>query len=179
MVERLVMASWGPLHSRPESGQHQQRPGFSIPKGPQKRPHWEKYFPGAGGFGGGNDAFRHFNPMEAMAKYLKNLELAMGASADDVKKSYKRLALKYHPDKNLGDTQEEASQRFREVQESYEVLCKFFEDHPEGFPHPKAAAPRPAAQRPQAAAPRPSGVPRPGPPGMPGQRPGFFPYARR
>ncbi|XP_052255931.1 dnaJ homolog subfamily C member 21-like isoform X2 [Dreissena polymorpha] len=43
------------------------------------------------------------------------------ASSDDLKKSYRKLALKFHPDKNL-DNIEESTQQFRLVQQAYEVL---------------------------------------------------------
>lgn len=43
------------------------------------------------------------------------------ATADDLKKSYRKLALKWHPDKNL-DQVEEATQQFRLVQQAYDVL---------------------------------------------------------
>lgn len=51
--------------------------------------------------------------------YYKILGLNKGASDDDIKKAYRKLALKYHPDKNksLG-----AEERFKEVAEAYEVL---------------------------------------------------------
>jgi len=48
------------------------------------------------------------------------LGVARGAPADEIKKSYRKLALKYHPDRNPGD--KEAEQRFKEVAEAYEVL---------------------------------------------------------
>lgn len=52
--------------------------------------------------------------------YYKILEVAPVASQQEIKKSFRRLALKYHPDKNEGNHLAEA--QFREVQEAYEVL---------------------------------------------------------
>lgn len=48
------------------------------------------------------------------------LDVSETAAAEDIKKSYRRLALKFHPDKNPDD--EEARIRFLEVQEAYETL---------------------------------------------------------
>jgi molecular chaperone DnaJ len=52
--------------------------------------------------------------------YYDVLGVAKGASADDVKKAYRKLALKHHPDRNPGDKKAEES--FKEVAEAYEVL---------------------------------------------------------
>ncbi|XP_010838930.1 PREDICTED: dnaJ homolog subfamily C member 5G [Bison bison bison] len=48
------------------------------------------------------------------------LELKKGASPEDVKKAYRRLALKYHPDKNPGDAQ--AAEIFKEINTAHAVL---------------------------------------------------------
>ena len=42
------------------------------------------------------------------------------ASADDIKKAFRKLAVKYHPDRNPNDKQ--AEERFKEISEAYEVL---------------------------------------------------------
>ena len=59
---------------------------------------------------------------DTMAKrdYYEVLGLDRGASADDVKKAYRRLAMKHHPDRNAGDDAAEA--KFKEASEAYEVL---------------------------------------------------------
>jgi molecular chaperone DnaJ len=57
-----------------------------------------------------------------MAKrdYYEVLGVSKDASADDIKRAYRRLAMKYHPDKNPDDKQAEA--KFKEAAEAYEVL---------------------------------------------------------
>jgi len=52
--------------------------------------------------------------------FYEILELERDASQDEIKKSYRREALKHHPDRNPGNT--EAEQRFKEAAEAYEVL---------------------------------------------------------
>src|SRR5450432_2829607 len=57
-----------------------------------------------------------------MAKqdYYATLGVAKNASADDLKKAYRKLAMQFHPDRNPGDKPAEA--RFKEVNEAYDVL---------------------------------------------------------
>jgi molecular chaperone DnaJ len=57
-----------------------------------------------------------------MAKrdYYEVLGVEKNASADDIKRAYRRMAIKYHPDKNPGDKEAEA--KFKECAEAYEVL---------------------------------------------------------
>ena len=57
-----------------------------------------------------------------MAKqdYYSLLEVPREASAEDLKKSYRKLAMKFHPDRNPGDKSAEA--KFKEVSEAYDVL---------------------------------------------------------
>ncbi len=52
--------------------------------------------------------------------YYEVLGVAREASQDEVKKAYRKLALKYHPDRNPGDA--EAEKQFKEAAEAYEVL---------------------------------------------------------
>jgi molecular chaperone DnaJ len=53
--------------------------------------------------------------------YYEVLGVQRDASVDDIKKSFRRLAVKYHPDKNPDDST--AEERFKEAAEAYEVLC--------------------------------------------------------
>jgi molecular chaperone DnaJ len=57
----------------------------------------------------------------AKRDYYEVLELSKGASADEIKKAYRKLAIKYHPDKNPGDKAAEES--FKEATEAYEILA--------------------------------------------------------
>jgi molecular chaperone DnaJ len=58
--------------------------------------------------------------MQTKRDYYEVLGLGRDASAEDLKKAYRRLAMKWHPDKNPGDA--EAEERFKEAAEAYSVL---------------------------------------------------------
>ncbi len=54
--------------------------------------------------------------------YYKILEISKSASADDIKKAYRKLARKYHPD--LNPNNKEAEKKFKEINEANEVLSE-------------------------------------------------------
>lgn len=58
--------------------------------------------------------------MAAVKDYYETLGLSRGAGADEVKKAFRRLARKYHPDLNPGD--KAAEEKFKEINEAYAVL---------------------------------------------------------
>jgi len=55
-----------------------------------------------------------------MGNYYDILEVKRDASTNDIKKSYRKLALKYHPDKNPGDTI--AENKFKEINNAFEII---------------------------------------------------------
>jgi len=56
----------------------------------------------------------------AKPNYYEELELNSGASDSEIKKAFRRLAMKYHPDRNPND--KKAEEKFKSVKEAYEVL---------------------------------------------------------
>lgn len=58
--------------------------------------------------------------MAAKRDYYEVLGIAKNAGEDEIKSAYRKLALKYHPDRNKGNT--EAEDKFKEATEAYEVL---------------------------------------------------------
>ena len=55
-----------------------------------------------------------------MADYYQLLGVSRGADAEEIKKAYRKLALKYHPDRNPDDPK--ADEKFKEATEAYDVL---------------------------------------------------------
>src|ERR1700710_2158902 len=58
--------------------------------------------------------------MSAKRDYYEILGVERGANAEDIKKAYRKLAVKFHPDKNPGD--HTAEDKFKELGEAYEAL---------------------------------------------------------
>src|SRR3954464_9607538 len=54
--------------------------------------------------------------------YYEVLGVQKNASGEEIKRAYRRLAMKYHPDRNNGDARGEAEVKFKECAEAYEVL---------------------------------------------------------
>src|ERR671932_2530609 len=58
--------------------------------------------------------------MASKRDYYQVLEVERGADADTITKAYRKLAMKFHPDRNAGD--KEAEEKFKECAEAYDVL---------------------------------------------------------
>ena len=55
--------------------------------------------------------------------FYEVLGVPKNAGEDEIKKAYRKLAMKYHPDRNQGDAAKAAEEKFKEVKEAYEILC--------------------------------------------------------
>ena len=60
--------------------------------------------------------------MSTKRDYYEILGIQRDASLDEIKKIYRNLALKYHPDRVSADKKQEAEERFKEISEAYAVL---------------------------------------------------------
>lgn len=60
--------------------------------------------------------------MATKRDYYEILGVPKNASDDELKKAYRKLAMKYHPDRNHGDTAKESEAKFKEAKEAYEML---------------------------------------------------------
>ena len=62
--------------------------------------------------------------MATKRDYYDVLGVPKNASEDEIKKAYRKLAMKYHPDRNQGDAAKEAEAKFKEAKEAYEMLSE-------------------------------------------------------
>jgi molecular chaperone DnaJ len=60
--------------------------------------------------------------MATKRDYYDVLGVAKNASDDDIKKAYRKLAMKHHPDRNQGEDAKKAEEKFKEAKEAYEML---------------------------------------------------------
>ena len=60
--------------------------------------------------------------MATKRDYYETLGVPKNASEEEIKKAYRKLAMKHHPDRNHGDTSKDAETKFKEVKEAYEML---------------------------------------------------------
>ena len=60
--------------------------------------------------------------MATKRDYYETLGVPKNASEEEIKKAYRKLAMKHHPDRNHGDTGKESEAKFKEVKEAYEML---------------------------------------------------------
>ena len=54
-------------------------------------------------------------------EYYDLLEVSKSASQEEIKRAFRKQAMKYHPDRNPGD--KEAEQKFKQINEAYEASC--------------------------------------------------------
>lgn len=60
--------------------------------------------------------------MATKRDYYETLGVPKNASEEEIKKAYRKLAMKHHPDRNSGDAAKESEAKFKEVKEAYEML---------------------------------------------------------
>lgn len=74
--------------------------------------------------------------------YYKILGITPDADLDAIKKSYRKLAAQYHPDKNIGDA--EAAERFKEIKKAYDYITENIgKPYKAEMPHNKKPKPQP------------------------------------
>jgi curved DNA-binding protein len=84
--------------------------------------------------------------------YYEVLGVKRDAANDDIKKSYRKLALKWHPDRHQDGEREKAEERFKQISEAYEVLSdpekrKRYDQFGQNWEHGQEFTPPPGAQR--------------------------------
>ena len=102
-----------------------------------------------------NAAFAHreWRAMAGMAKrdYYEVLGVAKNATEDEIKKAYRKLAMKHHPDRNQGDDGKKAEEQFKEAKEAYEMLSDAqkraaYDQYGHAGVDPNMRRPRPGAE---------------------------------
>ena len=63
--------------------------------------------------------------------YYEILGVGRSASDEEIKKAYRKLAIKYHPDKNPDD--KEAEEKFKDINEAYDILLKYSKFYPGAY----------------------------------------------
>jgi len=66
--------------------------------------------------------FEELEVFMAKRDFYEILGVAKNATDDDIKKAYRKLAMKYHPDRNQGEEAKKAEEKFKEAKEAYEML---------------------------------------------------------
>jgi len=127
LVQRLILASWGPPAAKPR--REAVPPPFSASSKksvPGQKNFWAGAFPGQQRRWHDSFLAPFKDPMERITRAFQALQVPPTASPEEVRKAYRKLALKHHPDKNPGRAEEEATRKFREVTAAYEELCEYF-----------------------------------------------------
>ncbi|RYF34751.1 MAG: molecular chaperone DnaJ, partial [Comamonadaceae bacterium] len=62
--------------------------------------------------------------MATKRDYYEVLGVPKNASDEEIKKAYRKLAMKFHPDRNQGDSAKDAEAKFKEAKEAYEMLSE-------------------------------------------------------
>lgn len=114
LVKQLIFSSFAKTPPQEESKQRRQ-PGKEQHSSQQQRQQPREPF----------QPRRRTIP-DAVRTNLRVLQLSDDASLDDVKRAYKRLALRHHPDKNSQEAKESSAKRFQEVASAYEALVEHF-----------------------------------------------------
>ncbi len=60
--------------------------------------------------------------MASKRDYYEVLGVPKNASDEEIKKAYRKLAMKHHPDRNQGEASKDAEAKFKEAKEAYEML---------------------------------------------------------
>lgn len=122
LVRKLVKALWGelsPEEQRQRQQKEQQRRDEEQRRQDRQQQQQQQQKPRSRAGPASSDAQRM-----QLAAHLRTLGLSMPLNIQDVRKSYKRLALKYHPDKNSETDKEHAAEMFLNVSDAYKFIVE-------------------------------------------------------